>query len=636
MALKSPKAKWAVLSAVVFLLGVMVAISGVAAGEPGAPPPPFSANALPNPITISGNPLQITIASDSSIQVYHSRWASGQVYGWQDGSADSGIWMWLDGEIYGPDACYADRLTTVMNQSRPWTNVSHTGPTGSGTAGDPWVVTTVLQATSGVQVTQRVSYVNGQDYFGLAWEVTNSSGSSLNFDLFHASDSFFADSDYGYGYYDSATGAVGGYDETQTWYMLFVPTMPASAYKEGQYWEIWNSIGYCGDNQTCPVSGACFVGPGFDNAINTNLVDNGFGLQWHRTLGHGSSTTVGDWWTFGSIPVFPITRTPTSTASVTPTPTGTPTMTPTPTPTGTATPTLTSTSTPTPSRTSTRTPTGTSTATRTVTPTKTSTPTPTETATAVCPGGSWSRNIALVPNASGQFSGAGTLPTSGSEFVGMTFTNLAVADVNAARLAAFDTVVLNQICDVNTRLTASQKADINNWIASGGKLIVYDSDACSGSNTPDYSWLPYPFSTNNPGQQGATGGTLTIVEDNTLSSPNSASPYYIDTANIVQTTDAVGDANVMLAKDPNWCGDMQATNVNNVTGWTHTYAPHVRGLMIYNGLDNDDISNQWLRRMWVLELCQNPAGLPCSIHIPPITPTPTPTVQMCPPSTPWS
>jgi hypothetical protein len=1042
--------------------------------------------------------------------VVHSRWGNGQVYGWQDNSADSGIWMRHGNDIFGPDACYTARLTTNMYTTRPWTTLSHAGPTGSGTAADPWFVTTVLQAgTTGVQVTQRVFYVNGQDYFRLQWDVANSSGSSATLDLFHAVDSYFADSDFGYGYYDATTGAVGGYDEQRRWYMLFVPTEPASAYKEGWFFDIWTSIGYCGDNQTCPVSGSCFPGPGFDNSINTNAVDNGFGLQWHRTVAHGSSTTVGDWWTFGSSPVIPVAKTPTPTASLTPTPSQTPSRTPTPTPTRTLTPTSTRTLTPTPTSTgsptptptgtyhppcpfttytythseiilfsyvnntafvvrnaaggeiwngslnasehkelnpgsgvyhiegcnpysvlvgdavtfgvlgfyaydqngkgtstlfytrqaklansepdalnfiifayqdntqvtlsntttgatiwsgtlnagqrhaeptlidmyltvqadkpvsalsytdqgyyvptdngtfvgrrfytwagntgnwphdlnviayhdgtsvtvrntdtgavlwsgtlnagqmhtltnvnhtyltvtsdkdvavsvapyvsftsnyyhmiyaedstgvglgklfyypsisganllifsyedgnqiqvkdssgavvwsgtlnkgqnhqfssahtlytitgtgqlsalmdwggqagadfapvyfgaeapvvtsvtppcdvtastqltirgrnfdpqatvtiggkpavnvtwissteiraqidpslgpgvytvvvrnpnglfgslpnavtvgpcatptptATRTPSPTSTATRTGTPTRTptttptvtktstATPTPTITGTPICPGGSWSRNIALVPNASGQFPGAGTLPTSGPEFTGMTFTNLAVADVNAARLAAFDTVVLNQICDIHTRLTASQKADINNWLAGGGKLIVYDSDACSGANTPDYSWLPYPFSTNNPGQTGSHGGSLVIVEDNTLSSPNSASPYYIDTANIVNTTDAVGDANVMLAKDPNWCGDMQATNVNNVTGWTHTYAPYSQGLMIYNGLDNDDISNQWLRKMWVLELCQNPRGLPCSVHIPPITPTPTPTVQICP------
>ena len=259
----------------------------------------------------------------------------------------------------------------------------------------------------------------------------------------------------------------------------------------------------------------------------------------------------------------------------------------------------------------------------------TPTPTPTATATAggACPNGNWSKKIALVPSASGQFSPGASLPTTGALFAGMTFTNLPAANVSAASLSAFDTVVLNQICDANTRFSAAQKTALNQFVASGGKLIIYDSDGCSGSNTPDYSWLIFPFRTNNPGQQGASGGTLTIVEENTLSSNNPGSPYFIDVVDICKTTDAVGDANVMLAQSANWCGDMQATNVNNVTGWTHTYGLYGSGLMIYDGMDIDNISsNQWLRKVWLLELCQDPAGnLPCGVIVPPITPTPTPT-----------
>ena len=88
---------------------------------------------------------------------------------------------------------------------------------------------------------------------------------------------------------------------------------------------------------TCPVSGSCSPGPGFDNTIDTSTdgVDNGFGLQWQRTIGSGASTTVGDWWTFGGIPNIPGQNTPTPTPTQTRTPTPTVSRTPTATPTGT-------------------------------------------------------------------------------------------------------------------------------------------------------------------------------------------------------------------------------------------------------------------------------------------------------------
>ena len=329
----------AVVSLTLLSLLGLAAVSTVSAGRLSERFAPFSPDNLPNPITITGNPLRVTIGADSSIQVYHSRWGSfGQVYGWQDGSADSGIWLQVGDEIYGPDACFANRATTNLFTVRPWTRVSQTGPTGAGTAGDPWVVTTVLDAgTTGVRMTQRASYVNGQDYFRLQWDVANFSGSSQAISLFHAADSYFANDDYGQGYHDAASGAVGSYVSGGPWYMLFVPETPATAYQEGWYFDVWLGIGYCGDNQTCPVSGSCAAGPGFDNLIDTSAggVDNGFGLQWQRTLGSGAVASVSDWWTFGTLPTIPgqepssptptptSTRTPTATATPTPTPTAT-------------------------------------------------------------------------------------------------------------------------------------------------------------------------------------------------------------------------------------------------------------------------------------------------------------------------
>ena len=106
----------------------------------------------------------------------------------------------------------------------------------------------------------------------------------------------------------------------------------------------------------------------------------------------------------------------------------------------------------------------------------------------------------------------------------------------------------------------------------------------------DYSWLPFPFATNNPGAFGATG-TLVIVEDNTLSSSDPVSPFFIDAAAVGSRTDAVGNANVMTTRDSNWCLDMSATNVLGVTGPVLTYAKFPagtdKGLIIYNGLDVD-------------------------------------------------
>jgi hypothetical protein len=235
-------------------------------------------------------------------------------------------------------------------------------------------------------------------------------------------------------------------------------------------------------------------------------------------------------------------------------------------------------------------------------------------------------NVAIIGSA-GSLNG-GTLPTSGpaGELGDFTFTNLAPAAVSTASLTAFDTAVLNvassqMACSTGT-LSASAKSALVSFVNGGSKLIVYDSE-CAAT---DYTWLPFPFTTNNPGARGAFG-TLTDLEENLLSSLVSSDPHYIDTGALSTQTDAVGDSNVFVTNNANWCADMSARNVNGVTGAVHVYAKTGvdQGLLIYNGLDIDTIGSggggTWLRKLWVQELQQpsNPSNLPCGITVVGIT-----------------
>lgn len=218
----------------------------------------------------------------------------------------------------------------------------------------------------------------------------------------------------------------------------------------------------------------------------------------------------------------------------------------------------------------------------------------------------------------------GYLPVTGpaGELGDFFFTAMHPADVSSAALTNFDTAVLNVAsaaicCNLDT-FTADQKTDIVAFVAGGKKLIIYDSECAP----VDYSWLPFPFSTSNPGAQGAQG-TLTIVEENTLSSADLNDVHYVDYAHLGSKTDAVGDMNVMTTLDANWCLDMSGTNILNVTGPVHTYAKYPAGtdagLIIYNGLDQNYqwLADTWLRKIWVQELQQpfNPSNLPCGLPV---------------------
>jgi len=265
-----------------------------------------------------------------------------------------------------------------------------------------------------------------------------------------------------------------------------------------------------------------------------------------------------------------------------------------------------------------------------------------------------SLNVAFVPNPSGP--GGGTLPTTDAAFSNFSFTNVPYASVNATTLANYDTVVLI-MCDPMNQTTPSQRTDIVDWVSNGGKLIVYDSE-CFTNATINNSWLPYPYTTYCPGGWGATKSSypwvdLQILENNTLSSSDPISPYYINTTMIAYDTDAAGDQNVFITRSAGWCGDMLGTNALNATGqlaapgttgYSHGYSHYDKGLFIYNGLDIDDIDSDsdptantgegYLAKIWLLELGQTwdnvtgttVCGLPCGAPIPPPTPgcvTPT-------------
>jgi Big-like domain-containing protein len=249
-----------------------------------------------------------------------------------------------------------------------------------------------------------------------------------------------------------------------------------------------------------------------------------------------------------------------------------------------------------------------------------------------------SQNIALVPSAQGRINMGGTLPTSivGRQGVpagySPAFTMVlpeTIATGGAGVLSGFDTVALVGICDIGDFLSGAHgpnfKTNIESFVSNGGKLIIWDPE-CTSTN---YSNFVYPFTTSNPGAAGATG-TLTDVEENSLSSSVPANDAFVNVVAVSTGTDAVGDANVFVSFNQNWCTDLRATNTLGVNGPVQTYARLGSGLIIYSGLDKDAMSNVTpsfdkaslsgavhLQRIWLLELLQpfNPDNLPCGVKV---------------------
>ena len=256
------------------LLIVSLAGTGSALAQPSSS---GSGKIDPKPLTqagstieITGQPLRILVGPDGSLQVYHQKYTQGATYG----VAGSGFFIAVGQTAYGPS--YTS-----------FTPIRQEGPTGSGTSGSPFQVVTEEQISDSgaeLQIMQTISYVNGNNYYQLNWMISNKGNGKTCFKAYHAADLYFADNDYGIGFYDSRSGAVGGFNEARDWFMAFIPSPRATHYEEALYSTIWERVSTTADLQ---------------DTIDINYIDNGAALQWDTCLQGGQSTTIGDRWSFG-------------------------------------------------------------------------------------------------------------------------------------------------------------------------------------------------------------------------------------------------------------------------------------------------------------------------------------------------
>jgi hypothetical protein len=204
-------------------------------------------------------------------------------------------------------------------------------------------------------------------------------------------------------------------------------------------------------------------------------------------------------------------------------------------------------------------------------------------------------------------------------------TRVAIVSVQTRRLRPwmlapasgldYDTVAFEQVCDTQKRLAPVFKRALLDWVAAGHKLIIHDADICGRG--PDYSFLPYPFKTSNPGKQGKRGSALIFVEDNVMAHGRPGQPGYIDVTAWLAQPNELGDSNTIVNSDPRWCGHMALRNTNGAFGFSEAYATYGRGLIIYNGFDRDDSQLTGYQTIVARELAQgfNPDNLPCSARL---------------------
>lgn len=164
---------------------------------------------------ITGSPLTLNIADDTSFQVRNANLSAGvgQFFPPEcTTGADSCVFAALGGSLYAPNfAQHAPCRTAAgaVGPSTPWTPVSITDVAGSGTADDPFRVTVIADAgSSGVRLTAIYTYVNGDELFRLATTFCATSVTSMN--VYLAADLYLATSDNGAPYLEPVSMSPGG------------------------------------------------------------------------------------------------------------------------------------------------------------------------------------------------------------------------------------------------------------------------------------------------------------------------------------------------------------------------------------------------------------------------------------------
>lgn len=257
----------------------------------------IESNAEPVVQTINGSPLTVLVGSDTAFQVINSAFpGSGQIFFTECTTtvADAGIFLATGGALYAPDfENHSCPSFVEIGPNIPWTPVSISPVTGSGTSLDPFRVVVVVDAGStGIRMTAAYTYVNGENFFRISKNICVNGAAAFN--TYVGADFYLADDDAGIPFVETASGSPGGKDCNNGGYtVLLVPTSVADRYVAGGFDEVWIEIGTRGD---------------LSNTVGNGCIDNGAAVQWRRSLSGNSCTTITSAVSFGAVPQIAIFR----------------------------------------------------------------------------------------------------------------------------------------------------------------------------------------------------------------------------------------------------------------------------------------------------------------------------------------
>ena len=248
---------------------------------------------------VSAGPLtHVLLGNDLSCQVQHIDDAPDyEFYGPDIFPADAGTFIALDGVLYAPDFINHDYTSAgfFLGAYTPFTPLSQTPVTGSGTAADPFKVITVVDvAATGLLIQQTDTYVIGQEHYTTEVMISNTGAGTASGVLYRAADAFLGGSDTGYGFTELFSGnrnavacSVNPDNMPPGKIEQWIPLTGGNNYFQNEYDTVWSAIG---SQAPFPDTCAC-----------TDFLDNGGGLSWNFSIPAGGSATYSHVTTFSPL-----------------------------------------------------------------------------------------------------------------------------------------------------------------------------------------------------------------------------------------------------------------------------------------------------------------------------------------------
>ena len=229
-----------------------------------------------NPVVTAPDAIsEYDVSPDLNCALYSSSDSSGEFYS----ETACGTIIEVGGQLYGPASIPAGGNLTGASNYNTWTPVNQT-QTGSGTSGDPFIITTDASADgSAITVSQTDTYAVGGSTASTATKLTNSSGSPVQVMLYHAFDCYPGNSDTGTG--TSSGGSVSCVSDnvsaTGARTLRLSPGTAWSTYVEENYADMWSDIA---------------TGSPFSDTVRADDHDTAEGLAWQVTVPANGSVTV--------------------------------------------------------------------------------------------------------------------------------------------------------------------------------------------------------------------------------------------------------------------------------------------------------------------------------------------------------